>query len=89
MREAIYESHGIMTSADKNTYLKYTYGGKDQQSNGKNIVSSYNNQHGSNSPPYRRSMHRFGSGEIRHHSVTEKLTFPAEALGMVDTETAD
>ena len=34
-------------------------------------------------------MHRFGSGELRHHSVVEKLTFPGEALGMVDADSVE
>ena len=61
MREAIYESHGIMTSADKHTYLQQA-------------------QHNNSISPGNRKMHRFASGGIRHHSVTEKIAFPNDAI---------
>jgi len=56
-REAIYESHGIMASADKNILLappSSTEKGKENKRN--------------------------SSGTRRHHSISEKITFPAEII---------
>ena len=56
MREAIYESHGIMTSADKNIH-------KGQSAVMNTGVGAMSKQ---------RRLYRFGSQGTRHHSLNEK-----------------